>query len=548
MRGLDTPAVGVEAFPDVSPGGAAFATGFLTSVGPQMASIVDMLNTTENKNIKNHVELNAIFPDASEKFTESMPLDRARFIYERQLVKRQYEQNMQYGSGTDRFIGSALGGLADPVGNTLGILGGPAIKAAGIVGTSMAGRIGVSMAENFIGNMAADVASYKTSKELHDEYDFTDRIAANLAGSALFGTAGGLLHHYFRESPNLGKTLEEAAHNRGVTGLDPEGVKPIYDAHIAAENSGTHYPYEHAPFDQKAKFYSGSKHYTEDFNSAELAMRDSSLATERGAQMFSNENIAHAGALTEGSGPTGSVFEHNLADKNIVNGNLPISEVGTLETIQALKIAMERYGPYGKDVAKFTPDMPLASAYREVLKAHYAGVLSAEEVQMFEKSLNGAEGMHFEMKDFRGQPQEPSHGVYMFDKNNIEPVGVKNVNPDAVGKMSKERLMSIKTSVNGEDRVFNYEKKFNKKYGQEMWVEIKDKALKNTDQLAFPVDQAETKIDQSFTEAKQRITEADQFEGHVDAATKRALESATEDFKHANNLSKIYSTIKACLR
>jgi hypothetical protein len=131
-------------------------------------------------------------------------------------------------------------------------------------------------------------------------------------------------------------------------------------------------------------------------------------------------------------------------------------------------------------------------------------------------------------------------------------MGFKQAVPEAVGKMTPERIQSIKISHDdGTDRIFNYEKGFSKKFGQEMWLEMKDRALKtpaNDAQLELPVDTVETKIDNSFNEAKKRITSRDQFEGHVAPETKAALEHADEAFKEANKLNKIYETITACLR
>ena len=552
MRGYPGEGVGAEALASISPTEASFALAVQESPFMQISALMERNSLAGTGNIKNHVELNAAMPDMEPKFDNSMPLAQAQYNYERYKIKREFEKNMSYAprgamSKAKMFAGSVVGSMVDPIGNILGMVAGPALKAAGLVGKSLVSRIAIQTADNFIGNMAADSVSGFAASELGDEFDATDRIATNFAASALFGAVGGTFEHMmFREAPQLGKEIADRVESRALTGLNPEGVKEIYNAHIAAENSGTHFSYEHGPFDQKRPFYSGSTVYNEDFPSAAHAIRDGEVVTERGVQLFANENLAHAGALTAGSGPNGSVFTHDISNKVLIDGETKLASLGSDEAVAIHKKALE--AGLSSDVLK-ARDPSISTAYRDVIKAYYAKRVSAEEVQAFEAALK-ADGIHFDVQDFHGNKQADSHMVYLFDRSKVDsPLEIKSADPRAVGKMTPERLMQIRAQVNGEDKIFNYELKFNKKYGAEMWTKVREskKAPKLKDNGQLDLTATTSQVDKEFAEVSQRLKEADQFEGHVDATTKKIMEQTAVDFKEASKLPKIYSTIKGCL-
>ncbi len=387
MRGTVAPFADRSQLADLTPNEATFALTVQESPFKQIEAIGQKLNLENNNDIKNPVELNEMFPNVDEKFTLPESAASAAFKDERARIKNHFKQQISYapntlGAKTALFTSSVVGSLIDPIGNLGMLAAGPAMKAAGLVGKTLGQRIGYNIAENFLSNMVVDATAGIAAKQVGDEFDPAQRVGMNLGASVLFGIPGGFAEHYFRQAPQLGKKMADLAEARGRSGLDPEGAKEIFNAVIAAENSGDHFPYSGGPFDQSKPFYSGSRHFTEDWASASHAVRED-IGHERGVQLFDNENTAHAGALTVDSGSAGSVFTHDLSGKNIVDGNLKLSELGYPEAVNVTERALERHNVRGNVHAGTDIDTLV-----HALEAHKTGHFAVESLEKLHGELH----------------------------------------------------------------------------------------------------------------------------------------------------------------
>lgn len=392
MRPLVNNPASLNDMPSMSPFDASFALGVQESPFEQIGTAIQKYKASAGPKL-NHVELNAKYPDMDQKFTESMAEDQAAIMYDRFKVRRELQRNIElkpggFKGGFDSFAGSVVGSLVDPVGNAAMVATGGALSAAGVVGKTLGQRIGVSILDNFVGNMAADLSASTAGKYVGDQVDIKERFLVNAAASTLFGVPLGAMAHYFRASPKLGEKLSEgggtgtaAVENRAASGLDPEGVKTMFDAQVAAEMNGVDpaKPYVHGPVNLEGDFYSGSMNYTEDFQNADHAVR-SDIGHERGVLLTDKETVAHSGALTAESGDGGSVFTHNIKDKKILNGETKLSEIP--DTTGVVEQALDRH--------TIKADASKAGIIETLLKsieAHKSGKLAVDEMKRMNNGM-----------------------------------------------------------------------------------------------------------------------------------------------------------------
>lgn len=686
MRVGSVPPMTQEEMATMTPNEAQFALTVQESPLQQLEAIADFAANDKGE-VKTPPELNDMFKDVDEPFREPMTVSKASRLNERAQMRNHFKQQISYapntiGAKTALFTSGVIGSLVDPIGNLGMVAAGPVVRATGLIGKTLGQRIAISVTENFLANMTADTVAGIASKQIGDEFDPASRIALNLGASALFGIPGGYFEHinpesfsnrYYRQAPELGVIMEGLAHDRGMSGLDPNDAPEVFNAAMAAENSGTHFQYTAEPVTLEKPFYSGSRHFTDNWDHAAHAVRED-IGTERGVQLFDNENIAHAGALTAESGSAGAVFTHDLRGKTIINGETKLSDIGYVDAVESTDKALQRHNPTkdmkiatdvdvlvhaleknktGKfaidslllheslhdtllhktlnDVGLYSAyksfeefariaqmrkseipyysiqdiillmdkeikgttgsmrkkltakyadfvgairndigtkltdlgsvdlvdafkeltkgsrtvvrysDISVGQAYNEIVRGYYAGDLSLADVTKFEKALGG-EGIHFKMDNFRGHKQEPTNGVYIFDRNSVHSEDVKPAEIKAVGGITPDRVKSIQMEINGENRIF--EQKVNKK-GEAIWKEVKEKAGNN--QLEMTEQQIKSKVDEEFQQISQQISEIAGIEGHLTPEETVALETAKKEFSLADKLEKVYSTIKSCL-
>jgi hypothetical protein len=407
-----------------------------------------------------------------------------------------------------------IGGMVDPIGNAAGVLAGPALKIAGLTGSTLAGRIGASVADNFLGNSVVDLVAAKASKSLQDDFNPIERLGMNLGGSILFGAPTGLLAHrtahletiqaqfnryvvetnkmknhiasYYKANPMFAARMDELAANRGASGFSYTDIESLYGTVIATENSGTHKKYEHIPLDvmdtgyidntgwrpsypvpmPDEKFsqnlngryvrdqpippmpptsfsqglsttpiqssgesfdinntptgkqvgmtthlgesrlqthiadipwYSANMEHVPEFTAPDVIRTEGGSVL--GAELYSNPNIAHAGALTVGSGPSGSVHSHSVRDLDLVRGDdflgsLTESGMGARVSAAVEKIQKKisgktglKYSGKNKFTAKQLEKMTVAQAHEYMVKAFEDGHITAAELGIAEGSF-----------------------------------------------------------------------------------------------------------------------------------------------------------------
>jgi hypothetical protein len=640
-------------------------------------------------------QLKIDYPDSGDIFDVPMSRERAELIYDRHRIGRQFDMAQNFkiddktGAGKNA-SGSMLGSLIDPVGFAAGYGGGKLVSMAYTLGkgASLATKIGHGIVDNFVGNLAVDVPVLGMHRALRDPEDLQGMLLGNIAASTVMGglgaTAGHYLGHYFRSSKNLIDTLEAGTEGRTASGLSVDGGGKILDAAVASENDGKNFQYTHEKFSPDKPFYSGSNTYTEDFNAAELASR-TDTGTERGATAFDREDTAHAGALSEGSHNTGTVFSHDIKDTPLIDGDMRLDDVGLEETINILNIlnkTKEKYVPlpdhaegvkifaaalgkeengmfstvefnkalasiriskfelpvhwYGldnaleainnfilkfdikgvdinnitlveatklmaremrvtKDAARKTammemfrefregllrdadeplrqggfPEimrvfnsakqkslvsykagMTLRSAYNEILNAHYSGQLPLSDVIAFEKSL-GAKGMHFVADNYRGIPHEPTNAVYMFNKNDLQPTGVKDADPRSVGSIKSPKVMQITKEVNGQNKLFDYT--YDEAYKTWPGLDAETKKInaetrarrspKNKNVIDIKDDIIDSQIESLQVGLKNRAA----IEGHMTPENKLILDEVTAELSALEKTAAQMDTIKGCV-
>lgn len=148
-------------------------------------------------------ELNDLYRDRGYVFTS--PLTRAQAD---ELIKYSERQSLiseSIANAKDAWYNPfvKLGGVAatyasDPLGIAAGVLTGGVFRAAGLVGTSILGRVGYGTLENFVGNVALDAPFLPTSPIRADdryqqEYSVTGYLLSQAAGAALVPAGVGLV-------------------------------------------------------------------------------------------------------------------------------------------------------------------------------------------------------------------------------------------------------------------------------------------------------------------------------------------------------------------
>lgn len=344
MRGFDIPNSDANTLPDETPFQAGLALAVSDNPLPRFMDYIEMQKQKDRGEKINPPDLKEMFPGEPVEFDRPMTLDEATVVVERQRMRNRYLQaadHAPFGQGQPfrSFVGSMLGTVLDPVGFGIGVLGGAAFEGAfAVKNLSLAKSIGLSATEMAVGNLATDVAALKPAIELGDNPEFFKQQGMNVLVSSLLGVPFGFLKWRTRVKKHLAGAsgVTDAIEGRISAGMNPEDALHMMDKTVAVENSGTHFPEPPPQFVQEQPMYSSSTHYTDDFFDGEHAMR-ADVGHERGVQMFTNENIAHAGALQAESGNAGAVFEHEITDLNVISGDMRLADLDAFQAQSKFK-------------------------------------------------------------------------------------------------------------------------------------------------------------------------------------------------------------------
>ncbi len=510
------------------------------------------LNGSGTGHLMGPEELNNTYPSMSKPFTEDTNSEVAAFAYDRDKTKKAFETAMAlapknlYGT-MQTLAGSLVGALIDPIGNTLGLGAGFALRALGasakIMGVSkatmavmtaeqigampIARRVALGYADNFLGNAAVDVMSKPLADSMNEEFDVQERITSNLlasfgfavmaegATSAMRGTLKKDVMDIFRPNKSLGKKVVEATMKRVESDLAPGPALEVFNKQIAAERSGTHFNYEHMAHGPETKYFSGSNRYVENFSDAE----HTNLADlGPGTYLTSNPNEAHASSLSAEAGNLGSVFEHDVSSLKLIDGNAPASSLPILEG-------------YLNDLELADSNLTIAQALESIAKAEELDKVDVGSVKSIEQS-SGMDGVHFEQKDYRGQTKNPSNIIKLFDSEKpVVPKSMVEADPKAIGKVEPGSF-----DKNAED------------LKREIFDGPEYTPIGEQNPPEYVESSAKTEVDNSIAENLKKIKDIDQFEGHVTPAEKLAFERLETDIKLAAKKADLMRKALGCVR
>lgn len=488
----------------------------------------------------NPKELNEMFPNMPEKFTEPTSRRAAQIMSDRNDERQRLQQVIERGpddtvSGVTNFAASMLPHIIDPINVAASVATGFAFE--GLVGASRiaqmgtASRFGLSVAENFVGNSVADTLSYAAAKQDNSEFSVSDAILNNFVTSAAFpaiGLAGKKVMRYagLLDPASTGAAYRSMQANvsRGKT-ISP--AVELLKNQMVAETQGKGFrDYTYKAMDHQTPFYMASKEVQADFGKANSAM----IGEYHGdgvIYLTDNPNVANGTSARVGAAVAGTIHQVGLRDTNLLDLNQPVPETLHAPLLELL----------GKD---FDPSAPGKEVYQKVLAMFDANEIeNGHVINQFNDLVKaqGYDGISYKLESFMDRPHDPHNVAVLFDKSKIEAQAALNADPSAVPKISKGELEEY--GGRHTDPL--------KKLEDQLEIHEPEKVHEIMQMSSEPTPIEPEKYTELRNQGKETMDYLESAFDDLDAADKAEVTKLKEDQAKVSKLPQVFESAKVCM-
>jgi hypothetical protein len=384
-------------------------------------------------------DLNEMFPNIPEKFSEPTTLRVAQMIADRHEERRKLHQAIENGpkdilTGTSTFAASLLPHVIDPLNVAASFAtGGLASYFAGARAMSTAARLGLSVAENFAANMALEPIVFAANKMDQNPYTLADSFANAVAPAVAFPVIGYAGKRLLRAAgfmdPATGGAIHNASIGRMAEGKDPKIGAELLAKQLVRETSGTDFvPYSFRALDAAAL---GDR----PFYGAKVNGNTSPIGDFIGDALYltDNGNVANGSAARLGHTSPGKVVQYDLTQAKIMDLNTDVPK-------EVLAMAKEITGTNIQNG-------------KQLIDALSTMVENEADYSKFQSGIKelGFDGVSYKLEKFLDQEHPPHNVVAVFDKEKFVSKSEIDANPQMVPRLSKEEVQSFAQGRLNED-------------------------------------------------------------------------------------------------
>ena len=495
-------------------------------------------------------ELNHQYPGMS--FKDPTTKSSAALMYEMRLHEQNLQETIDAGPqgsfyGLARFGAQLLPQAIDPI-NYLAGSGVAKVAGKALIGTGIGRALGYgvespgvlqnlgrSSLEGVAGNLAVEPLQALKASQFNEDYNVSDA-AVNAIGAgvgfagvhAVLGPVGRFLGKLTRE--HLGvieKSAISSVANDRVPMVDEQLKDYVKETqggvYMKGELSRAGYVFK--PMDPAntgdRPMYSATHEQATSFENGAAKIDTSIIGHEGygpGIYMTDNPHVANGEAARKIHENDGTVFEHRIADKKLLNLDEPMPD----------SMPLEGFGEYEGKTVKET--------FTNVKDAIEEGRLPESALQDLNKHIQdaGYDGIHYKETSVIGEAHDPHNVVMLYDKTGVEADNVYHADNSKVPHISPEDLNILKEKVKSPESHIFYDPK-----AVEAYNEARDYQDPKQSQRI-------SSLNKDVTETQAELKQLAELP-HTDAADIKEIESINEAMSMRDNLEAMIRRAIGCM-